>query len=74
VGIKIVGVKIVQCCGVTTKGSSVVSSNPDQPVSASPALWIGTHRTTALVFTPQTLKNFNSHNFNNHLILAYYIT
>jgi hypothetical protein len=32
--------------------------------STPPALWIKTHHVTALVITPQTLNNFNSHDFN----------
>jgi hypothetical protein len=32
--------------------------------STSPTLCIKTHHITALVFTPQTLNNFNSHDFN----------
>ena len=40
----------------------------------SPKLWIKTH-IAALVTTPQTLKYFISHNFNNYPFLIYiYIT
>jgi hypothetical protein len=73
--IKIVGVKIFGVCVEMTKAVVVVSSKPDHLVNTLPALWIRTHHTTALVITPQTLTNFNSHNFNNYPILAYiYIT
>jgi len=32
--------------------------------STPPAPWIKTHHIIALVFTPQTLNNFISHDFN----------